>query len=142
MRCLKAPFGNRRGSAAVEVGIMLPWLVFTFIATLDFGFCASSLIATQNAARIVAMYAAASSANLANVATVKCGYAADALKYAPTPVTGCGTALSVTTSSNTTLSAFTEVQVTVTYTVTLLAIPGIMPGSLAISKSVTLPVRS
>jgi hypothetical protein len=46
------------------------------------------------------------------------------------------------TSSNTTYAAFTEVQVTVTYTVTLMSIPGIMPGSLAISKTVTLPVRS
>jgi hypothetical protein len=121
---------------------MLPWLVFTFIGILDFGFCSYSLIATQNAARIVAMYGAASSSNLANIASVKCGYAADALKYAPTPVTDCGSNLSVMTSSNTTYAAFTEVQVTVTYTVTLMSIPGIMPGSLAISKTVTLPVRS
>jgi hypothetical protein len=135
-------FAPRRGNAAVEVALMLPWLVFTFIGILDFGFCAYSLIATQNAARVVAMYGAASSANLANIANVKCGYAADELKYAPTPVSGCGTALSVTTSSNTTFTAFTEVQVTVTYTVNLMGIPGIMPGSLAISRTVALPVRS
>jgi hypothetical protein len=121
---------------------MLPWLVLTFAAILDFGACAYALIATENAARVVAMYGAASSGNLANIANVKCGYAADELKYAPTPVTGCGTALSVTTSSNTTFSAFTEVQVTVTYTVSLVSIPGIMPGSLAISRTVSLPVRS
>jgi hypothetical protein len=121
---------------------MLPWLVITFISILDFGFCAYSLIATENAARVVAMYGAASSANLANIASVKCGYAADELKYAPTPVTGCGTSLSVTTSSNTNFSAFTEVQVTVVYTVNLMGIPGIMPGSFTISRTVTLPVRS
>ena len=138
----RVSFRSKRGSAAVEVGLLIPWLVFTFVSILDFGFSTYSLIATQNAARVVAMYGAASSTNLANIANVKCSYAADELKYAPTPVTGCGTALSVTTSSNTNFAAFTEVQVTVTYTVNLMAIPGMMPGTLAISKTVTLPVRS
>jgi hypothetical protein len=32
--------------------------------------------------------------------------------------------------------------VSVTYTVTLLAIPGMMPGSLAITRTVQLPVRN
>jgi hypothetical protein len=121
---------------------MLPWLIFTFMGILDFGFCVSSLIATENAARVVAMYGAASSSNLSNISNVACTYAVAELKYAPTPVTACGTALSVTTSSNTNFSAFTEVKVTVTYTVNLMRIPGVMPASLAISRTVTLPVRS
>lgn len=123
--------------------MMLPWLVFTFAGIMDFGFCAYGLIATQNAARIVAMWGAASAANAGSMGTVACSYAADEFKYAPTPVTGCGASLSVNTSTTTTTgtASFTEVVVSVTYTVNLLAIPGIMPGTLAITRSVTLPVR-
>lgn len=142
MKISRFRFGSQRGNAAVEVGLMLPWLIFTFMGILDFGFCMSSLIATENAARVVAMYGAASSSNLANISSVACTFASAELKYAPTPVTACGTALSVITSSNSNFSAFTEVKVTVTYTVTLLKIPGIIPGSLAISRTVALPVRS
>ena len=134
---------RRRGNAAVEVALMLPWLVFTFAAVLDFGYCAYALIATQNAARVVAMWGAVNSANASAMSSVACSYAADELRYAPTPVTGCGTSLSVATSSSTITgpSSFTAVSVSVTYTVNLLAIPGIMPNTLAITRSVQLPVR-
>jgi len=135
--------GSRRGSAAVEVGLLLPWIVFSFIAILDFGFCAYAIIATQNAARIGAAWGAASSANAtsANLTTKACAYAVAELQYAPTPVTACGAALSVT-ASNPTVGSLSTVEVSVTYTVTLLAIPGMMPGSLAITRTVQLPVRN
>jgi hypothetical protein len=136
-------FGSKRGNAAVEVGLLLPWIVFSFVAVLDFGFGAYSIIATQNAARIGAMWGAASSTNAGsgNFNSTACSYAASALQYAPTPVSGCGTTLSVTTS-NPTVGSLATVQVSVTYTVKLLAIPGIMPGSLAITRTVQLPVRN
>jgi hypothetical protein len=122
---------------------MIPWMVVSFVGVLDFGFSAYSLIATQNAARVGAMWAAASSANAssANLQSTACSYAVDELKYAPTPVTGCAAPLSVTATTSTEGSMST-VQVSVTYTVNLLAIPLIMPANLAITRTVQLPVRN
>jgi Flp pilus assembly protein TadG len=51
-------FGNRRGSAIVEAALMMPWLAFLFVGTLDFGFYAYAAICVQNAARAVAVAAA------------------------------------------------------------------------------------
>jgi Flp pilus assembly protein TadG len=141
--------GSRRGQAAVEVGLMLPWLVISFIAVLDFGFCAYGLIATQNAARIGAAWGAATATNAqsANLATKACGYAIDELQDAPNmgaSVTTCSgsSPIRVATSYNASgADALPTVTVTVTYKVTLMAVPGISPSSLAIVRSVQLPVR-
>ena len=143
------PRTSRRGMAAVEVGLMLPWMVFSFIAVLDFGFTSYSMIATQNAARVGAMWGAASSTNATSggtFTTKACTYALDELEYAPgmNGVSTCGGAspVSVTaTYSASGAAAMPTVTVSVTYTVTLLAIPAMMPSSLAITRSVELPVR-
>ena len=126
---------------------MLPWFVSSFICVLDFGFCAYSMIATQNAARTAATWGAYSSANTANIVSSPCTYAPGityAFKYAPTPVTACGTNLSVT-ATTTTIAGSTQsvpaVKVAVTYTVNLLALPALMPGSLAITRTVIMPER-
>jgi Flp pilus assembly protein TadG len=143
------PRTSRRGMAAVEVGLMLPWMVFSFIAVLDFGFTSYSMIATQNAARVGAMWGAASSTNAQSggtFTTKACTYALDELEYAPgmNGVSTCGgtSPVSVTaTYSASGAAAMPTVTVSVTYTVTLLAIPAMMPSSLAITRSVQLPVR-
>jgi Flp pilus assembly protein TadG len=147
------PRTSRRGMAAVEVGLMLPWMVFSFIAVLDFGFASYSMIATQNAARVGAMWGAASSTNAQSggtFTTKACTYALDELEYAPgmNGVSTCGgtSPVSVTATyaaSGSGLAAAASmptVTVSVTYTVTLLAIPAMMPSSLAITRSVQLPV--
>lgn len=133
-------FGSERGSAALEVGLMLPWLVLSFTGVLDFGFSAYSLIATENAARIVATWGAANPTNAANVSANACYYAAPQFKYAPTPVTACGTGLSVSTST-VSVGSMPTVQAAVTYTLNLLAIPGVVPASLAITQTAQMPVR-
>jgi len=51
---------NRRGSNAVEFALLVPWYLFLFIGAFDFGFYSYSLIATQNAARVVGMYCSGS----------------------------------------------------------------------------------
>lgn len=121
----------------------------SFMAVLDFGFSAYALIATQNAARIAATWGSASTANEAALtSSVACGtYALPQFKYAPTPVSACGSSLSATpTSGNigasgTGAGQIPYVQVAVGYTVNLIAIPGIMPGSLTITRTVAMPVR-
>lgn len=142
--------GSKRGQAVVEFAFLLPWIVVAFIAVLDFGFCAYGLIATQNAARIGAEWGSATSANAQsnNLSTKVCNYALATLQYAPnvgTSVTTCGgtSPVSVATSfSLTGADGLPTLTVRVTYTVSLLAIPGISPSSLAINRSVQLPVRN
>jgi hypothetical protein len=128
---------------------LLPWIVVSFIAILDFGFSAYALIATQNAARIAATWGSASSANqTALTSSLACGtYALPQFRYAPTPVSVCGNSLSATPSSSnigaagTGAGAVPYVQVAVGYTVNLIAIPGLMPDSLTITRTVAMPVR-
>jgi len=128
------------GSAALEIGLMVPWIVFSFMAVLNVGFCTYGMIATQNAARIAAAWGSANSTNAGNIASNACTYAAPQFKYAPRPLTACGADLSVSTSTST-VGSLSTVQVSVTYTVPLMAIPGIMPTSLAITRTVKMAVR-
>lgn len=144
-------FGSERGTAAVEVALLLPWIVMSFMAVLDFGFSAYALIATQNAARIAATWGSASLTNASALTaspSPACGtYALPAFKYAPTPVTACGSSLSATPDSDymgatgTGAGRIPYVKVAVGYTVNLIAIPGIMPGSITINRTVYMPVR-
>ena len=144
-------FGSRRGQAAVELGLMLPWIVVAFIAVLDFGFGTYGLIATQNAARTIAAWGTATHTNAQNIATETntiCNYAIEALQYAPnvgTAVTTCAGASPIRVSAtynNAGSDGSTTLTVAVTYTVPLLAIPGISPSSLPITRTVELPVRN
>jgi hypothetical protein len=123
--------------------------VVSFIAILDFGFSAYALIATQNAARIAATWGSASSANqTALTSSLACGtYALPEFLYAPTPVSACGSSLTATPASGSIGAAgngageIPYVQVAVGYTVNLIAIPGLMPDSLTITRTVAMPVR-
>ena len=140
----KRLFGSERGTAAVEVALLLPWIVVSFLAVLDFGCSAYALIATQNAARVAATWGSASQTNataLMASPSPACGtYALPLFKYAPTPVSACGTSLSATPETHS-MGSIPYVQVAVAYTVNLLAIPGIMPGSITINRTVIMPVR-
>jgi hypothetical protein len=141
---------SKNGNAAVEVGLMLPWIVFSFVAVLDFGFAAYGLIATQNAARVGAMWGSASSTNAqsSSLSTTACSYALDELRYAPnvgTWVTTCGSPGPVSVTTSYLASGADQrpcVSVAVTYKLTLLAIPGIMPSAVSIVRTVQLPVRN
>jgi hypothetical protein len=134
----------------MEVGLLLPWMVVSFIAVLDFGFCAYGLIATQDAARIGATWGSASSANAqnANFQSTVCTYARKALLYAPnvgTSVTSCGGTSPISVSATYAASGADQlptVTVAVTYQVNLMAVPGISPSSLSIVRSVQMPVRN
>jgi|GEM_PF-617172 len=53
---------GRRGSAVVEAALLMPWIAFLFVGILDFGFYSYAAIATQNAARAVAIQSANGSA--------------------------------------------------------------------------------
>jgi len=139
----------------MEVGLLIPWMVISFMAVLDFGFCAYGLIATQSAARTIAAWGSATSVNASNLnsgqsasVTKVCNYAIDALQYAPnvgSSVIACSGASPIRVS--TTYNAqgadkLPTLSVTVNYTVPLLAIPGISPSSITLVQTVQSPVRN
>jgi hypothetical protein len=136
----------------MEMGMTIPWLVLTFIATLDFGFCAYGLIATQDAARVGAAWGAASSANAQSGTTFTtnaCTYALAELQYAPnmSSVSSCTGSSPVRVSatyngpsSTGSADGLATVTVTVTYTVNLLQVPAVSQANLSIQRSVQLPV--
>lgn len=143
--------GSRRGQAALEVGMLLPWLVITFMAVLDFGFCAYGLIATENAARSAAAWAASSATNATSsglASTLCTNYVLPTLLNAPNVGSGVSTCsgtspvrVTTTYTAGGGTYTFATLAVQVQYNVPLMAIPGISPSSLPIVRSVTLPVR-
>jgi Flp pilus assembly protein TadG len=143
---------RQRGHAAIEVGLMLPWLIFTFVGAFDVGQAGYALISVQNAARTAASYGAQSStvAQSANFTggAIPCQYALDALRYAPrvgTGTTTCGgeSLVRLSASYNSPGSyGLPSAKVTVTYTLNMIRLPGILPSSVNISRSVELPIRS
>jgi len=59
---------KRRGSAVVEAALMMPWICFLFIGILDSGFYTYAAMATQNAARAVAVQTANAGGTVSNAA--------------------------------------------------------------------------
>jgi len=140
---------REQGSSLVEFGFLLPWCVFLFIGILDFGFFAYALIATQGAARVGAIYASGSTSTALDTATT-CGYAIDQLRGLPnigSTLSTCNSSpLTVTTnlvSGSSSPDGSNAVNVSVTYvSPSLVAIPGILPGQITITKSVLMKIRS
>jgi Flp pilus assembly protein TadG len=145
--------GNRRGSDIVEFAILAPWFIFLFVGALDFGFYSYALIATQNAARVAALYCSGSS-SLAEDCSAACGYALDQLRNlpnvpTPTSTSTCTASPVVVTTSvrsgpdSTDSVPTSESQVQVTYTTPeLIPIPGLLPGSITISRTAFMRVMS
>jgi Flp pilus assembly protein TadG len=143
---------RRRGHAVIEFSFMMPWYFFLFVGAYDFGFYAYSMIASQSAATVGAIYCASSSATVAD-STTACGYALDQFRNLPnvgSSMTTCGTGTTVSSSAPIAVSASSitgpdsnpATSVTVVYlTPRLIPIPGILPGQLTISRTVKLPIR-
>jgi hypothetical protein len=130
----------------------MPWYVFLFVGAYDYGFFSYSLIASQEAAGVGAMYCATSSSTVADSSTA-CGYALDQLRNLPnvgSTLTTCGTGTAVTDAAPVAVAALSitgpdlmpATQVTVVYlTPQLVPIPGLLPGRLTITRVVKMPVR-
>jgi Flp pilus assembly protein TadG len=146
---LKLP-PRQSGQAVVEVALLVPWLVFAFVAAFNFGIFAYALISTQNAARSGAMYASQSLtvAQSGTIVTQVCTYVLGELGDAPgvgSGVTTCtGTPVTVTVTARTPGAGnMNTVQVSVTYnTMQLIPLPGLMAGSLSITRMVEMPIRN
>lgn len=145
------PRRGRTGSAMIEFCLLMPWYIFLFAGTFDFGFYSYALIATSNAARVSAVYCSASSTTCASNSYVCTNYVLTQLSYMPnigSTVTSCNASpLTVTASYPTPATGCADTysctSVTVTYvTPELVPIPGVFPGQLTITKTVQMRLTS
>ncbi len=137
---------SRRGANAIEFALLCPWYIFLFVGALDFGFYSYALIATQNAARVGAMYCAASSYSAADGVS-SCSYALDQLRGMPNVGPGLstctGSPVVVTAGAITGPDGAPATSVTVAYTTPqMIPLPGLIPGQLTISRTVKMRLRS
>ena len=147
---VKRQRGARRGTSMIEFCLLVPWYIFLFVGTFDFGFYAYSLIATSAAARVSAGYCAASSGTCPDNSTSCTSFAIGQLKYMPnigTAVTTCNAAPLTVTVSYPAAASCPDTNpcttVTVVYvTPQLVPIPGVFPGQLTITKAVTMRLMS
>jgi len=135
---------RQRGSAVVEMSLMMPWIAFLFVGILDFGFYAYAAIATQTAARTAAMQSA-----IANDVSQACTAALNELKGLPNvgSIVSCGALPVIVTATvlnagttppcaDCSLNATaTSAQVTVTYqSIPMIPIPGVLTARLTLSR--------
>jgi hypothetical protein len=136
------------------MALMLPWYVFFFVGTYDWGFYAHALISTESAARVAAELTSQSTAQAANQSTA-CILATEELRImnnmrgTGTPTCSASplivTAAQVGRGQTNTNSADLEPasQITVQYTtVGLIPIPGLLKGSATIYRVVQMRLRS
>lgn len=135
---------------------MLPWLIFSFMGTLDLGFVTYSLISLESAARVAAVYASSDHDTARDIAfnpasfayRQACNYALAEMRNAPNVGSGetaCSATHPVQLSARLNLpgsdGALETATVSVTYTIHLLAIPAILPSQITITRKVECPIR-
>jgi Flp pilus assembly protein TadG len=137
---------NQRGHSAIEVALLLPWLVFCFVGAFDLGVYSYAMISAESAARVVGMYAS-SSTSIAQNPTMACTYAIAELQDSPgvgnTSSCSASGAVNVTTSYlSSGADGLPAAQVSITYKPTkVISLPGMINGSLSITRTVEFPIR-
>jgi Flp pilus assembly protein TadG len=122
---------DRRGAAAVELALLLPFLGFLFVITLDFGRIFYYTLTLENAARNGALWACDPYAPGQSYSSLQNAVQADASNIQPA-IEDCH----ITSSTGTDANGNAVVSVTITYDFTLLAnYPGI-PNPFTVSRTV------
>jgi hypothetical protein len=127
----------------VETALMIPWFVFLFVGVYDWGFFAHALISLESATRVAALYSAGQS-SVPSVSTL-CPIVRNELKIVAnvSDTLDCTTSpLVVSASSGTGPDGQTAYTVSVTYTtLSLIAIPGVLPNQVTITRTAQVPPR-
>lgn len=138
---------TRHGAALIEAAFALPWLFFLFVGAYDWGFFSFAMIATQNAARMAALYTSSSSTSAAD-SSGACSYALPEFYNLPnmgSQVTTCGgtSPLSVVAASITSGPDKNPASsVTVTYTLSkMVPIPGFLKSANTFSSMVEMRIK-
>lgn len=126
------PGGGRRATAAVELAVLLPFLVFVFVIGVDFGRVFYHCLTLTNCARNGAVYGSQDPTHAADTAGIQAAALVDAGNLRPAPT--------VTSATGTDADGNPCVQVTVTYTFqTITGYAGI-PSSIPLSRTVQMRV--
>ena len=126
------PFRRRqdRGQAVVELALLMPWIIFLFVAVFDFGFYVYALISVEDAARVAATNAASSAVAAADP-MVPCTSVAAQLKTLPNVGTVTCTCI------GSTCTAGTYVSVSSSYLSGVSGVPAGVDGDPAVEVSIT-----
>jgi Flp pilus assembly protein TadG len=125
---------------------MAPWIFFLFVGVLDFGFFAYAAIATQNAARVAALYTSSGSSVAADAAGA-CLAVLEELRWLPNvkngQVTNCNNAtVSLTAQAVTGADGAPASRVTLSYkTIPMIPIPGILAHQFTFTRTVEMRLR-
>jgi Flp pilus assembly protein TadG len=144
-----------RGGSALEMAMVLPWIVFLYIGAFDWGYYAHALISTENAARIVGNWASYNTVNATSTGTDACTLAVEELRIVPnisatqtcgpTQVVNVSTALvgPGQTDTNSAYGGDYAATVSVTYTtLQLIPIPGLLKNQATFYRTVRMRIRN
>lgn len=137
---------RRSGTAAIEVSLLLPWMVFCFIGALDWGFFSYALITTANATRVAAEYTS-TNASTASSAAAACQDVLPDFQNLPNigaNVSSCSASpLILTAVASTGPDGANASTVEIAYTTrSFIPIPGILASSVTIVSKVQMRLRS
>ena len=123
---------SRPAVAAVELAVLLPFLVFVFVIGVDFARVFYHCVTLTNCARNGAIYGSADPTHAADTAGIQAAALADATNLSPTPT--------VTSATATDADGHPCVQVTVTYTFQMLTNYVGIPSAFNLSRTVQMRV--
>ena len=133
-RVVAQPSGMRRGVAATEMALLLPFLVFTFCVAVDFCRAYHTSQVIDSAARSAALYGSGAASRDPNSGSME-----DAAKQAA--VTEGATLSPPLQASDVTVNTGTDtVDVTVTYQFEMLTSNTVAPNAITITRTVTMPL--
>jgi Flp pilus assembly protein TadG len=126
------PAVGRRATAAVELAVLLPFLVFAFVIGIDFGRIFYHCLTLTNCARNGAVYGSQNPTHAADTAGIQAAALVDASNLTPAPT--------VTSTTATDADGHPCVQVTVTYTFQMITGYVGIPSSIPLSRTVQMRV--
>jgi hypothetical protein len=137
--------------------MLLPWFIFLYVGVYDWGFYAHSLISTEDAARVAALYAANAAGSGTGAGggslTTACSVVLNELSVSSN-LTGVTTCTGPVSDSNPVVVALScnpggvldsvqSVQAAVTYrTMQLIPIPGLLTGKTTLYRTAQLPLAT
>jgi Flp pilus assembly protein TadG len=124
--------GPRRATAAVELAVLLPFLMFVFVIGVDFARVFYYTLTLTNCARNGAVYGSADPTHAADTAGIQAAALADATNLSPAPT--------VTSSQGTDADGHPCVQVTAAYTFQMITSYVGIPSSFGLSRTVQMRV--
>jgi Flp pilus assembly protein TadG len=136
----------QRGTAMIELAMLVPMIVFLFIGTLDMGFYCYGLITVEGAARVAAIYTSSSSTTLAD-SSGACTFVLAELRSLPNVANSLSTCgggpVTVTAQSSTGAGLTSASIVSVTYqSLPLIPIPGLLASQFTWTRTVKMAART